>query len=193
MSFSNNNIDKNNNDSDIMNSSSSDSSFDSFYYSFNTEHDFINDVEIVRKPDEIICEKLISNDFYNNSYNHYSYNEENYDMCDDDDYKKAIEMSLHDSREQEDNQVNNIINETIVRTSKFESIKNKFKKIIKYDKFINEIYSLIEWIIEYYCTLQIDNYKYDRETYDKIFNVKLLKSIRLDENEIELLREIIRL
>lgn len=152
-------------------------------------------------------EKMENIDKLNTSDNFYEYSSSEEEVRSPD---KVYSERLIDYRDDEELEMEKIVNESILlaekncedkyqelidkmneRKQKYNYILLKFKKIITYDKDIKEIYDLIEWIIEFYVNMQIEFYLYDKETYDKIFNIKLLKQIRLTDTEIDLLKEII--
>lgn len=151
----------------------------------------------------------------NNNYNRFDYSDHSfvYDSSTDDEIRMPDEVyteRLIDTRDEEEIEMEKIINESILlaeknneeknkefldqmeqRKNKYSNIINKFKKLSKYDKEIKEIFDFIDWIIEYYINMQIEYYTYDKETYEKIFNIKLLKQSRFSDYEIELLRNLI--
>lgn len=130
--------------------------------------------EEIRQPDIVYTDRLID---YRN--------EEDIEM------EKIINESIVMAEKNSEEQINALIEEMNIRKQKFSDILLKFKKIIKYDKDIKDIFDFIEFIIGNYIDMQIEFYTYDKETYNKIFNIKLLKQIRLTDYEINLLREII--
>lgn len=130
--------------------------------------------EEIRQPDIVYTDRLID---YRN--------EEDIEM------EKIINESIAMAEKNSEEQINALIEEMNIRKQKFSDILLKFKKIIKYDKDIKDIFDFIEFIIGNYIDMQIEFYTYDKETYNKIFNIKLLKQIRLTDYEINLLREII--
>lgn len=155
--------------------------------------DYSDSEDEIRAPDDVILERLI--DYDNNDYDNDKYTNEygqgyNHDYVDEIDDKIINESILLAEKNSED-KFQELIQEMNNRNEKYSGIILKFKKLANYDKEVKEIFDLIDWIIEHYINMQIDIYEYDENTYNKIFNVKLLKQIRLNENEIQLLREII--
>ena len=79
------------------------------------------------------------------------------------------------------------------RNNKISSIFKEFlfnlNKIGKFDKEIREIFDIIDPIIESYCNQVITSYEFDKETYDKIFNV--INKIRMNEGILNILQTII--
>lgn len=149
----------------------------------------------------------------NNDIDYSEFNFKDDDILMDDEIRMPDEVytdRLIDTRIEEEIEMENIINESILlaeknneekykefldqieeRKNTYSTIIHKFKKLSKYDKEIKEIFELIDWIIEYYINMQIEFYTYDKETYDKIFNIKLLKQSRFSDYDIELLKVII--
>lgn len=137
-------------------------------------YEYSSSEEEVRSPDKVYRERLI-------------------DYRDDEELvmEKIMNESILLAEKNCEDNYNELINKMNERKQKYNDILIKFKKIVTYDKDIKEIYSLIEWIIEFYINMQIEFYIYDKDTYNKIFNIKLLKQIRLSDTEIDLLRNII--
>lgn len=131
-------------------------------------------VEEIRQPDRAYFDRLIDNR-----------NDEDIEM------EKIINESITMAEKKSDELIEELIEEMNIRKQKYSDILLKFKKIVKYDKEIKEIFDFIEFIIGNYIDMQLEYYTYDKKTYDTIFNIKLLKQIRLTDYEIELLREII--
>lgn len=152
--------------------------------------DNYNSDDDIRLPDDIKFEKLIGDEDYYNNYNeNYMNNELNYN--DDNDIQKAIDESLKIAEKNDEDNFQYLIQQMNERKLKYENIINKFKKVIFYDNEVKEIYELINWIIEYYINMQLEFYKYDKCTYNKIFNIKILKQIRLNDEDINILKELI--
>jgi hypothetical protein len=103
--------------------------------------------------------------------------------------ESTILQSLQEEEEYYNVQLNTLMNQIKCRREMFKNIEFTIKRVGAFDKNILEIYGLIEYVIDSYCSGNIENYKYDKITYDKIFNT-LLK-IRLSESEINLLKSII--
>ena len=139
------------------------------FYEYSNESE-----EELRLPDNVYTDRLIDNR-----------DKEELEM------EKILNESIFLAERNSEEKYQELIEEMNIRKQRFESLLLKFKKIVNYDKDIKEIFNLIDWIIEYYINMQIENYTYDKETYDKIFNIKLLKQIRLNDSEINLLSEII--
>ena len=123
----------------------------------------------IRPPDSVITERLID---YNNTFT--DLNSE---------LNTVIEMSKNEYnllQEQEQQ----------LRQRKFHNIKIQINKIILFDKPNLRYYELILTIIEMFELCLINQYNItDENEYINIF--KILKSIRLPNNEIEEIKKII--
>lgn len=139
----------------------------------NKDDIYYSDDEI-RMPDEVYTDRLID-----------ERTEEELEM------EKIINESIMLAEKNSEEKFKEFLDQIEERKNKYSNIVQKFKKLIKYDKEIKEIFELIDWIIDYYINMQIEYYTYDKDTYDKIFNIKLLKQSRFSDYEIELLRNII--
>jgi hypothetical protein len=131
--------------------------------------------ENIRSPDETKRETLLNN---NSTFN------------EDEELNSVLLKSIQEEEEYYDNQLNNIRELIKKRTPLIENINFTLKRIGTFDKNIQEIYELIEYIIDSYCGGTIDFYKYDQITYTKIMNG--LAGIRFSSTEMDLLRQIIR-
>jgi len=65
----------------------------------------------------------------------------------------------------------------------FNSLLFKMKQLSIYDKEVEEIYNIIEPIIESYCEQVIQYYEVDKITYERIFNI--LSTIRINKEPLE--------
>lgn len=130
--------------------------------------------DIIRSPDESKREILINN---------------NKLMNEDEELNSVLLQSLQEEEEFCDMQINNMIEQVKNRTKLFEHFVFTIKRIGVFDKNIQEIYELIEYVIDSYCCGNIENYKYDKITYNKIFET--LSKIRFSEFEINLLKSVI--
>lgn len=134
----------------------------------------------IRIPDEIICDQLLEDTR--------SQFEKQID--------EAIQLSIKDINEQ---QINNMKyeeeilkeynDETNRRQKLFKDFLCSLVKLTKFDKEINDIYNILEPIIESYCNQCIKTCDLDKATYDKIFS--LLKKIRIDKTALETLNTIV--
>ena len=119
----------------------------------------------IRPPDSVITERLF--DFNNTDLNS--------------ELNAAIEMSKNEY---------NLLQENESRQRKFHNIKKQINKIILFDRPNLRYYELILTIIEMFELCLINQYNITNENeYINIF--KLLKSIRLPNNEIEEIKKLI--
>lgn len=136
--------------------------------------------EEIRPPDEVIREKLISND---NTFH-------------DKQLEEVLYLSMQEAIEQEkkyqdyeDKIISYYSNETNIRREKFSKLLLDLNKVAKFDKTLRDTYEIIEPIIDAYCNHIIETYLVDEETYQCIF--KNLNSIRTDKIIIGFLKTII--
>ena len=134
----------------------------------------------IRQPDESINEQLLE-DTRN-------------------DFEKQIDEAIYLSRQEIiENQIKNTEFETKLlkeyedetkrRKEIFKEFLFNLNKIGKFDNEIREIFNIIDPIIESYCNQVILSYEFDKETYDKIFNV--INKIRMNEGIKNILQTII--
>jgi hypothetical protein len=145
----------------------------------------------IRRPDKVINEQLI----------------EDVDVIDEfefkdtrDEFEKQLDEAMYLSI-QEMNQQKNINqnyeekirkeydDETIKRREIFSEFLFNMNKIKNLDKEINEIYNIIDPIIEAYCGQLIQSCEFDEKTYNKIFNT--IKKIRNNKIAFDTLKTII--
>ena len=116
-----------------------------------------NSEEYIRSPDKVIKERLI-------------WKEEEFEEFEEDilqnmvDYEKEIQKYF--------------VEEKMRRKDTFNELLFKMKKISNYDKEVEEIYNIIEPIIESYCEQVIQYYEVDKVTYECIFSI--ISSIRIN-------------
>ena len=145
------------------------------FYEYWNESD---SAEEIREPDKVYFDRLIDN-------------------RDDEDIEmekiiyESFTLAEKKGEEQMKEQIEELIGEMNIRKEKFSNILLKFQKVAYYDKDIKDIFAFIEFIIYNYIDMQLEYYTYDKETYNKIFNIKLLKEIRITDSEIDLLKSII--
>ena len=121
--------------------------------------------DYIRPPDSVITERLF--DFNNTDLNS--------------ELNAAIEMSKNEY---------NLLQENESRQRKFHNIKKQINKIILFDRPNLRYYELILTIIEMFELCLINQYNITNENeYMNIF--KILKSIRLPNNEIEEIKKLI--
>jgi hypothetical protein len=151
---------------------------------FNDNNDN-NDNDNIREPDPVKKEQLIDNN------NIYDFNPiiQNYD----DELDKALELSKKEFEfiqdEQEKHVFELIKKEEEDRKNEFKTIKIKLSKILLFDRPNCGKYELILSLIQLYEENCIKEYKSIELEYNDLF--KLLKSIRLTNQELESLRKLI--
>jgi hypothetical protein len=152
--------------------------------SFNNDNNINEDK--VRSPDKVKREKLIDD---------FSYKDD-LEERDDDEFNYAIHLSINEVQKQEelnkkfeDKLINNYHNLLKERKEIFHPLLLELIRLSKYDKEIKEIYEIVEPIIEAYCMQYFDFTELDETTYDQIF--KVLSSIRINKNSIEILKTIL--
>jgi hypothetical protein len=153
----------------------------------NNEYEDTND--IVRDPDPVIKERLVDygdiNDFSNYNYNY------NYQKPDEDkDIDRILKQSLLDFELAEEQKIKDLIAlERAERLQKYGNIKKRLQKVQSFDVKNKEIYNTIITIFELYETDFIDTYALDADSYNNVF--RLLSTIRLTKEDLELLHELI--
>jgi len=140
----------------------------------------------IREPDPVKKEQLIDN---NNIYDYINPIIQNYD----DELDKALELSKKEFEliqdEQEKHVFELIKKEEEDRKNEFKTIKLKLNKILLFDRPNCGKYELILSLIQLYEENCIKEYKSIESEYNNLF--KLLKSIRLTNQELESLRKLI--
>jgi len=134
----------------------------------------------IRIPDEVITDQLVED-------NRSDFEKE---------IDEAIYLSFQDIMNEEAKQqkyekelIQIYENEKEKRTQYFSKLLFDLQKVGKLDKEVNEIYLIIEPIIESYCNQCFETFELDKIIYDKIF--KVIRGVRTDKNAIELLKTII--
>ena len=144
------------------------------------------DDDNIRPPDQVKIDRLIDDDntmnpiIQNNNIDfdtvlELSKNE--YNSLQEQEEQKAIELICNQTKQE--------------RQNKFNNIKIQLNKIILFDRDHLDYYELVLSIIEMYELNVINEYKTYEKEYTTIF--KLLKTIRLPNEEIENLKKIILL
>jgi hypothetical protein len=147
--------------------------------------DFNNNYDNIREPDPSKKEQLINTD---DNYEYINPFIQNYD----DDLNKALELSKKEFdliQDEEEKLVLDIIKKQQERKNDFKTIKVKLNKILLFDRPNCDKYKLILSIIDLYEETCIAEYKSTEVEFNDIF--KLLKSIRLTNQELESLRKLI--
>lgn len=109
---------------------------------------------------------------------------------------EALQLSMQEINQQfninkkyEEQLLKDYYTEIERRTNIFKNFLFNINKVGKFDNKIEEIYNIIDPIIDSYCGQFIDNCKLDKETYNKIFDT--LKQIRNDQQAFDILKTII--
>jgi hypothetical protein len=139
-----------------------------------------NSPDTIRDPDSVFNEQLLED------------NRSEFDKQID----EALYVSLQESQhlnslniQYEEEIIRKFEKECVDRREKFTKFLLELNKLIRFDKDVKEIYQIIEPIIEAYCNQFIEICEFDEVTYNKIF--KTLSTIRIDQNCIDLLKNII--
>lgn len=102
---------------------------------------------------------------------------------------QEINQQLNINKKYEEQLLKDYYTETERRSNIFKNFLFNINKVGKFDNKIEEIYNIIDPIIDSYCGQFIDNCKLDKETYNKIFDT--LKQIRNDQQAFDILKTII--
>ena len=139
----------------------------------------------------MIKERLVDPNYYTN-YTNTNYTKHNYVNTDfvNDDLDIILKLSLEEFELAEEKRINEqIISERSEVSKKYNNIKQKLLKVQGYDTINKELYGTIISIIELYEAGFVDTYNLDETSYDNVF--KLLKTIRLTKEEMDLLNALI--
>ena len=133
--------------------------------------------EDIRPPDKTKREKLLQN-------NRNKYNESNeYDKDLSDALDQSLQLYQNEVQKYED------FEKKILEEQKLEIQKRKhlirtilfeFNRIKKYDKKLNELFEIIEPILDSYCNLEFYQCTLDKQTYNTIFNGLTKTRINID-------------
>ena len=102
---------------------------------------------------------------------------------------QEINQQLNINKKYEEQLLKDYYTEIERRSNIFKNFLFNINKVGKFDNKIEEIYNIIDPIIDSYCGQFIDNCKLDKETYNKIFDT--LKQIRNDQQAFDILKTII--
>ena len=102
---------------------------------------------------------------------------------------QEINQQLNINKKYEEQLLKDYYTEIERRSNIFKNFLFNINKVGKFDNKIEEIYNIIDPIIDSYCGQFIDNCKLDKETYNKIFDT--LKQIRNDKQAFDILKTII--
>ena len=149
------------------------------------------DAEEVRQPDPVIKERLCEPNYNANYYTEHDNREEkNFVSATDDDINKILKQSLEEFELAEEQRIKELIlKERNDRVKKYNHIKQKLQKVQGFDRTNKEIYNIIISIFELYESNLIDSYALDQNDYVNVF--KLLETIRLTKEEMDLIQELI--
>jgi hypothetical protein len=148
----------------------------------------------IRTPDPVKIDRLIEDDYYTDDIKNQIFD----NKINNDDLNTVLELSKNEynnSQEQEEQKAIELIcsqtkeEQKKERKNKFDKIKTQLNKIILFDRVHLEYYELVLSIIEMFESGAINEYKTNEKEYTTIF--KLLKTIRLPNEEIENLKKII--
>lgn len=139
----------------------------------------MEDEDYVRQPDNVVREQLLNDD-----------RSEFQKQIDEAIYLSVQELNNQRIlyKEFEDQLVKDYTNETNRRTELFKDFLFNLNKIGKFDREVQEIFNILDPIIESYCNQFIQTCEMDQETYDKIFNT--LRKIR-NQTTVDILKSII--
>ena len=102
---------------------------------------------------------------------------------------QEINQQLNINKKYEEQLLKDYYTETERRSNIFKNFLFNINKVRKFDKKIEEIYNILDPIIDSYCGQFIENCKLDKKTYNKIFDT--LKQIRNDQQAFDILKTII--
>ena len=102
---------------------------------------------------------------------------------------QEINQQLNINKKYEEQLLKDYYTEIERRTNIFKNFLFNINKVRKFDKKIEEIYNILDPIIDSYCGQFIENCKLDKKTYNKIFDT--LKQIRNDQQAFDILKTII--
>ena len=142
----------------------------------------------IRAPDPVIKEQLCQPN-YNANYNT-EHDHTEFAQTSDADIAIILKQSLEDYELAEEQKVKDLIAaERNSRVEKYNNIKKLLQKVQGFDVKNKEIYNIVLTIFDLYETNLIDTYALDAASYNNVF--KLLSTIRLTKEELELLHELI--
>ena len=147
--------------------------------------------DLLRCPDPVIKEQLCEPNYGANYNTEHDLNE-NTEFIPSSDAEIAVilKQSLLEFELAEEQKVKDLIAlKRAERLQKYSQIKKRLQKIIGFDTRNKETYNIVLTIFELYETDFIDTYALDANDYNNVF--KLLGTIRVTEEELELLHELI--
>ena len=109
------------------------------------------------------------------------------------DLEFALKLSLKDINTQnivfEDKLLDNFNKEKEQRRELFKNMLLQIQKVSRYDKELNKVFDILSSILDMYYEQLFISYELDYDTYDLIFSN--LKSVRINDYEIDLLKSIL--
>jgi hypothetical protein len=134
------------------------------------DYKYDDNSENIRPPDQIKRETLLDSSWYQQK------TQEELDM------EEALRQSNDIAEQMENYQYQTFINKIEERKKEFKSILVKINRLKQIDKTVEELFETVITIIKYYVSCDIDNYAFDKETYDEIF--KNFRTMRFNKDEM---------
>ena len=148
-----------------------------------------NDLNI-RAPDPVIRERLV--DYNNNNDDDFANYNYNYLETNNNDIDRILKESLEEFELAEEQKIQEMLAiERSEKAKKYTIIKEKLQKIQGHDLSNKDTYQTIISIIELYEADFIESYFLDETSYNNVF--KLLRTIRLSKEDLDLLYSLIML
>jgi len=132
--------------------------------------DYYYNDENIRPPDQTKRETLLDSSWYQPK------TQEELDM------EEAIRQSNDIAEQMENEQYQRFMNKIEERKEEFKNILVKINRLKQMDKTVEELFEPVITIIQNYVSCDIDNYAFDKETYDEIF--KNFRTIRFNKDEM---------
>ena len=152
-----------------------------------------NDLNI-RAPDPVIRERLVDYNNNNNNNNDDDFANYNYNYLEtnNNDIDRILKESLEEFELAEEQKIQEMLAiERSEKAKKYTIIKEKLQKIQGHDLSNKDTYQTIISIIELYEADFIESYFLDETSYNNVF--KLLRTIRLSKEDLDLLYSLIML
>ena len=126
--------------------------------------------ENIRPPDQTKRETLLDSSWYQPK------SQEELDM------EEALRQSNDIAEQMENEQYQMFMNKIEERKDEFKSILVKINRLKQIDKTVEELFETVITIIKHYVICDIENYVFDKETYDEIF--KNFRTMRFNKDEM---------
>ena len=126
--------------------------------------------ENIRPPDQSKRETLLDSSWYQPK------SQEELDM------EEALRQSNDIAEQMENEQYQMFMNKIEERKEEFKSILVKINRLKQIDKTVEELFETVITIIKHYVSCDIENYVFDKETYDEIF--KNFRTMRFNKDEM---------